>query len=192
MNTEEGRVRYKFEVDRVTIWTTRRHTLKGAHTICVCNRLLFYSKCIMDLLFAWSIAIMYITQCSINVELPNLWYIVVLLPEKRLFERFWRILSLRSPVPSIISRTVNGKLKILQIRSKNRFWGKRTTIYYRLANLTLIYIAIGQANGKSNTFTIKWQSITHTDFVGLLCTPTKHSKEYPPAGGGGKCIYDNE
>ena len=52
MNTEEGRVRYKFEVDRVTIWRTRRHTPKGAHTICVCNRLLFYSKCIMDLLFA--------------------------------------------------------------------------------------------------------------------------------------------
>ena len=76
------------------------------------------------------------------------------------------------------------KLKILQIRSKNRFWCKRTTTYYRLANLTLIYIAIGQANGKSNTFTIKWQSITHTDFVGLLCTPTKHSKEYPPRGGG--------
>ena len=94
MNTEKGRVRYKFEVDRVTIWRTKRHTPKGAHTTCECNRLLFYSKCIMDLLFAWSIAIMYITQCSINVELPNLWYIVVLLPEKRLFERFWRILSL--------------------------------------------------------------------------------------------------
>ena len=52
MNTEEGRVRYKFEVDRVTIWRTRRHTPKGAHTTCVCYRLLFYSKCIMDLLFA--------------------------------------------------------------------------------------------------------------------------------------------
>ena len=37
MNTEKGRVRYKFEVDRVTIWRTRRHTPQGAHTICVCN-----------------------------------------------------------------------------------------------------------------------------------------------------------
>ena len=190
MNTEEGRVRYKFEVDRVTIWTTRRHTPKGAHTICVCNRLLFYSKCIMDLLFAWSIAIMYITQCSINVELPNLWYIVVLLPEKRLFERFWRILSLRSPVPSIISRTVNGKLKILQIRSKNRFWGKRTTIYYRIANLTLIYIAIGQANGKCNIIYHKITiSYTHRLCGSPMHTPTKNSKNYPP---GGKCIFDNE
>ena len=52
MNTDKGRVIYKFEVDRVTIWRTRRHTPKGAHTIYVCNRLLFYSKCIMDLLFA--------------------------------------------------------------------------------------------------------------------------------------------
>ena len=37
MNTEEGRVRYKFEVGRVTIWRTRRHTPQGAHTIFVCN-----------------------------------------------------------------------------------------------------------------------------------------------------------
>ena len=37
MNTEKGRVIYKFEVDRVTIWRARRHTPQGAHTICVCN-----------------------------------------------------------------------------------------------------------------------------------------------------------
>ena len=37
MNTEKGRVIYKFEVDRVTIWRTRRHTPQGAHTTCVCN-----------------------------------------------------------------------------------------------------------------------------------------------------------
>ena len=125
----------------------------------------------------YSDKLMYTTQCEINVELPNLWYTVVLLPQKRFFEWFW-VSAVHRPVPSFIGRTVNGKLKILQIRSKNRFWGKRTTIYYRLANLTLIYIAIGQANGKSNTFTIKWQSITHTDFVGLLCTPTKNETLY--------------
>ena len=34
MNTEEGSVRYKFEVDRVTIWRTRRHTPKGPQTTC--------------------------------------------------------------------------------------------------------------------------------------------------------------
>ena len=28
---------------------------------------------------------MYINQCLINVELPDLWYIVVLLPQKRFF-----------------------------------------------------------------------------------------------------------
>ena len=100
------------------------------------------------------------------------------------FERFW---VCRSPVPSIISlisRTVNGNLKILQIRSKNRFWGKRTTIYYRVANLTLIYI--GQADGKSNTFTIKWQSIKHR-----FCGPSMQTHQEfqgipppPPPGGG--------
>ena len=31
---------------------------------------------------------MYIDQCEINVELPYLWNIVVLLPQKRFFERF--------------------------------------------------------------------------------------------------------
>ena len=53
MNTEKGRVIYKFEVDRVTIWRTRRQTPKGAHTIFVCNRLLFIVIItVLDLLFA--------------------------------------------------------------------------------------------------------------------------------------------
>ena len=190
MNTEKGRVRYKFEVDRVTIWRTRRHTPKTAHTICVCNRLLFYSKCIgFTICLIYSDKLMYITQCEINVELPNLWYTVVLLPQKRFFEWFW-VSAVHRPVPSFIGRTVNGKLKILQIRSKNRFWGKRTTIYYRLANLTLIYIAIGQENGKCNTIYHKISiSYTHTLCGFPMDTPTKNSKNYPP---GGKCIYDNE
>ena len=37
MNTEKGRVIYKFEVGRVTIWRTRRHTPQGALAIFVCN-----------------------------------------------------------------------------------------------------------------------------------------------------------
>ena len=79
MNTEKGRVIYKFEVD----------TPKTAHTICVCNRLLFYGKCIgFTICLIYSDKLMYITQCEINVELPNLRYIVVLLPQKRFFERF--------------------------------------------------------------------------------------------------------
>ena len=87
MNTEKGRVRYKFEVDRVTIWRTKRHTPKGAHTTCECNRLLFYSKCIgFTICLVYSDKLMYTTQCEINVELPNLWYTVVLLPRKRFFE----------------------------------------------------------------------------------------------------------
>ena len=98
MNTEKGRVIYKFEVDRVTIWRTRRHTPKTAHTICVCNRLLFYSKCIgFTICLIYSDKLMYITQCEINVELPNLWYTVVLLPQKRFFEWFW---VCRSPAGS--------------------------------------------------------------------------------------------
>ena len=64
MNTEEGRVIYKFEVNRVTIWRTRRHTPKGAHTICVCNRMLFYSKYIgFTIYLIYSDKLMYINQC---------------------------------------------------------------------------------------------------------------------------------
>ena len=98
MNTEKGRVIYKFEVDRVTIWRTRRLTPKTAHTICVCNRLLFYNKCIgFTICLIYSDKLMYITQCEVNVELPNLWYTVVLLPQKRFFEWFW---VCRSPAGS--------------------------------------------------------------------------------------------
>ena len=46
---------------------------------------------------------MYIDQCEINVELPYLWIIVVLLPQKRFFERFWR--SLSSPFRNSKRRT---------------------------------------------------------------------------------------
>ena len=35
--------------------------------------------------------------------------------------------------------TVNGELKFIQNRSKNRFWGKRTTIHHRQGNPTFIY-----------------------------------------------------
>ena len=35
--------------------------------------------------------------------------------------------------------TVNGELKFIQNRSKNRFWGKRTTIHHRQGNSTFIY-----------------------------------------------------
>ena len=98
MNTEKGRVIYKFEVGRVTIWRTRWHTPKGAHTTCVCNRLLFYSKCIgFTICLIYSDKLIYTTQCEINVELPNLWYTVVLLPQKRFFEWFW---VCRSPAGS--------------------------------------------------------------------------------------------
>ena len=96
MNTEKGRVIYKFEVD----------TPKTAHTICVCNRLLFYGKCIgFTICLIYSDKLMYITQCEINVELPNLRYIVVLLPQKRFFQRIWRIFSLPFTVRLIIEGT---------------------------------------------------------------------------------------
>ena len=35
--------------------------------------------------------------------------------------------------------TVNCELKFIQNRSKNRFWGKRTTIHHRQGNSTFIY-----------------------------------------------------
>ena len=56
--------------------------------------------------------------------------------------------------------TVNSELKLLQNGSKNRFWGKRTTIIHRQGNSTFIYIqtkryiALGESNGKSSTFPV--------------------------------------
>ena len=108
----------------LTIFVLPEGTPQGTHTVCVCvcecvcKRLLFCSKCTgftVRLTYNDISLSMYINQCEINLELPYLWYIVVLLPQKR----FWAILS--SPF------TVNGELKILQNRSKKRFWGKRTT-----------------------------------------------------------------
>ena len=64
---------------------------EGAHTMCVCNR----SKCAgFTVCFTYSnISLsMSMNQYQINVELPYLWYIVVLLPQKRFlsdFEGFW-------------------------------------------------------------------------------------------------------
>ena len=61
---------------------------------------------------------LYKSKLKKNVELPCLCYTVVLLPQKR-FEK-----------------NKNGDLRILQNRLKNRFWGKRTTIYHRQGNST--------------------------------------------------------
>ena len=56
---------------------------------CVCKRLLFCSKCTgftVRLTYNDISLSMYINQCEINLELPYLWYIVVLfIPQKR----FW-------------------------------------------------------------------------------------------------------
>ena len=60
------------------------------HNVRVCQ-LLFYGKCTgFTVCFSYSdISLsMSINQYYINVELPYLWYIVVLLPQKRFFERF--------------------------------------------------------------------------------------------------------
>ena len=78
------------------LWSNRscfwgRLLTQGAHSMCVCNR----SKCAgFTVCFTYSnISLsMSINQCQINVELPYLWYIVVLLPQKRFlsdFEGFW-------------------------------------------------------------------------------------------------------
>ena len=44
---------------------------------------------------------------------------------------FLATFSLPSSLRSLLLGTVNGELKLLQSRSKNRFWGKWTTIYHR-------------------------------------------------------------
>ena len=64
--------------------------------VCVCNRLLFYSNCTgFTICFTYNdISLsMYRNQCWINVELLYLLCIVVVLSQKRFFERFWRSLS---------------------------------------------------------------------------------------------------
>ena len=94
----------------------------GAHTICVCNRLLFYSKCTgftVCLTHSDMSLSMRINQYEIHVELPYLWYGVLLPPQKRFFERFEGFLVRR--LLFLIMGTIIGELKILQNRSKNRF-----------------------------------------------------------------------
>ena len=59
------------------------------HNLPVCNRLLFYSKCtVLAVCFIYSdiSPSMYWNHCQINVELPYMWYFVVLLPQKRFFK----------------------------------------------------------------------------------------------------------
>ena len=71
---------------------------------CACNWLLFYSKCIgftVCLTYSDVLLSFFINKPLIKVELPYLWYIVVLLPWRRVFQRFWRILSLPFTVPDL-------------------------------------------------------------------------------------------
>ena len=79
----------------LTIFVLPEGTPQGTHTVCVCvcecvcKRLLFCSKCTgftVRLTYNDISLSMYINQCEINLELPYLWYIVVLfIPQKR----FW-------------------------------------------------------------------------------------------------------
>ena len=81
------------------ICAPRRNTTGHPHSVCVCvcecvcKRLLFCSKCTgFTVRLTYndiSLSMYNINQCEINLELPYLWYIVVLLPQKR----FWAILK---------------------------------------------------------------------------------------------------
>ena len=67
--------------------------------------MLFYSKCsgfTVCLTHSDMSLSMYINECQINVEISYLWFIVVLLSQKRFFERFWR--SLSSPLTVLLGR----------------------------------------------------------------------------------------
>ena len=60
------------------------------HNVCVTD-FIFYRKCAgFTVCFTYNdISLsMYINQCQINVELPYLWYIVVLLPQARFLRDF--------------------------------------------------------------------------------------------------------
>ena len=76
---------------------------KGAHTICLCSRLLFYTKCTgftVCITYTDISLTLHINQWKINVELPNICGIwSVLLPQSVFFLRFWRSLSSLLTVP---------------------------------------------------------------------------------------------
>ena len=95
-----------FRQPYLTIFVLPEGTPQGTHSMCVCvcvcgcvcvcecvcKRLLFCSKCTgftVRLTFNDISLSMYINQCETNLELPYLWYIVVLLPQKW----FWAILK---------------------------------------------------------------------------------------------------
>ena len=86
---------------------------QGAHIFCLCNRFLFYSKRTLHLTFASTInsdLSLTVYKSMLNKRWITLTAVfVVLLPQKRLFERFWRILS------TSFIRNRNRELKILQI-----------------------------------------------------------------------------
>ena len=78
---------------------------QGAHTMCVCNRLLFYSKCtgfIICFTYDHTSLSMYINQIMLNkqwVTLPVV-YCRPFASEEGFSQRFWRILSLTCTVPN--------------------------------------------------------------------------------------------
>ena len=116
---------------------TKNRFPQGYPNLCVYPMLLYSKRTGFTVYLTYSdISLyMYIDQCEINVELPYLWNIVVLLPKKGFFERLWR--SLSSPFKNSKRRTQTTSKSL-----KNRFWGKRTTIYTGKViqlYLTLIY-----------------------------------------------------
>ena len=74
---------------------------QGVQTICLCNRFLLYSKCIVFtvcFLYCDILLNMYIVNVK-YIALPHLRYIVALFTRKSYFERFGRILSWPFTVP---------------------------------------------------------------------------------------------
>ena len=83
--------------ERQQLCLVRAH---GAHRICLCSRLLFYSNCTgytVRLTYTDISPAMYINQWQVNVELPYLWCKTV----------FWAILK-----EVEVAVAVNGELKL--------------------------------------------------------------------------------
>ena len=118
--------------------------LEPTQSVCVTD-CFFYSKCTgfaVCLTHSDISLSMCINQCVIQVDLPYLWYIVVLLPLKRFFERFWRILS--SPFTVSNNRNNNRRTqnpsKSFKIAQKTAFEAKggqftTGTVIQRLFNI---------------------------------------------------------
>ena len=121
-------LRLGVRIDYLTFVATQ-----DAHKLCMCNRLLFYNKCTAFTVECFTYKYAYKSILNKRwITLP----VVYCRPfaSKAFFWATLRDSEFAVLLFLIIEKqleAVKGELKILQNRSKNRYWGKTTTIYHR-------------------------------------------------------------